>query len=85
MKIFIDEPLYIYRDTPNSLTKNRDKDLSKIIASLEDLYTYIISEFERVGTYEENKSLIAAQLSHHSINAFSSFNGSSYEIKKDAA
>lgn len=72
--VFINEPLYIYRDVPKSLSKQTQTNSDESISSFESLFDYIVSEFKRVNKFEENRLKLSSLSEHHSVVAYDSLN-----------
>ena len=61
---FVYKPLYLYRQNPKSMMHTRE-DLQKLLSNFCLIAEYTISEFNRIGIYETNKSTIISQFEHH--------------------
>lgn len=72
--VFVNEPLYIYRDVPKSLSKQLKTNPAESLSSFENLFEYIVSEFKRVNKFEENRLKLSSLSEHHSVAAYDSLN-----------
>ena len=82
---FIDEPLYIYRQVPDSLTKRNLRTLDEDIHAFSKLFSFIVSEFKRVGKFEDKRLVLTSLMEHHSMALYDKRPDLSIEGKTDLA
>ncbi len=69
---FLAKPLYIYRNTPASLSKIARPSFDQQVQSLKELFGFSISEMKRVNTYDSKKLTIISQMEHYCEDAYRS-------------
>lgn len=69
---FLAKPLYIYRNTPASLSKIARPSFDQQVQSLKELFAFSISEMKRVNSYDSKRLTIISQMEHYYEDAYKS-------------